>query len=155
MTEQSFTQSDPGDSPQSNVWSLRPRMVALIVVAALVAGTLVGGIATRLSRPGVAATPTDASPTPTFVTGLADGGTGRVGPWSLALSDVTVIGPADRPDRFVVTVVAKNVTKLPAYPENLRFFDAIRDDKGSSSGRDGVTRIDCAQKTAVRYPAPA
>ncbi|WP_194834752.1 hypothetical protein [Nocardia sp. XZ_19_369] len=41
MTEQPFTQSDPGDSPQSNVWSLRPRMVALIVAAALVAGTLV------------------------------------------------------------------------------------------------------------------
>ncbi|WP_159080637.1 hypothetical protein [Nocardia suismassiliense] len=51
-----------------------------------------------------------------------------------------------------MTVVAKNVTKLPAYPENLRFFDAIRDDKGSSSGRDGMIRIDCATEDGSPLP---
>ncbi|GAA1613481.1 hypothetical protein [Nocardia ninae] len=85
------------------------------MVAALAAGTLVGVITTHLCRPSVSATP----PTPTFVIGLASGGTDRVGPWSLTPSDSSVIGPANR---FVVPVVAKNFTELPAYPENLRFL---------------------------------
>ncbi|MEU7141518.1 hypothetical protein ABZ942_18830 [Nocardia sp. NPDC046473] len=124
--------------------ALRPRMIVLAVVVLLVVVTVVGVIAARLSRSAESATPPRAAEELTSDS--------RVGPWSITLSDYTTIGPADHPDRYVVTVNAHNVTSGFADLSALRFFAAIRDANSAVFIPTGPNTIDCAPEDGSPLP---